>query len=56
MKHFGGIHGDCDETFDRDRALEFTFFLCPGFSLLDLASAIEPLSLANRLSDQKRFN
>lgn len=55
MKHFAEIHGETDGFSNGNRPLEFTFLLCPGFSMLDLASAIEPLSITNRLSGQMRY-
>jgi transcriptional regulator GlxA family with amidase domain len=55
LKHFYDICDECEDISSGDRPLEFVFFLCPGFSLLDLASAIEPLVITNRLAGVARY-
>ncbi|WP_170763833.1 GlxA family transcriptional regulator [Ruegeria lacuscaerulensis] len=55
MKHFGEIRGESENAPQSIKPLEFIFLLCPGFSLLDLASAIEPLASVNRLTGQVRY-
>lgn len=56
MKHFGDIHQALQRVQDEETTRKLAFLILPGFSLLDLASAIELLAIVNRLSRANHYD